>query len=322
MDKKLFKKLITSVSAFAVNVGGISFAHVTEVSDKKVDKIDQEVMVKDQTESKSCCGENCNCNEVLKSSQNEALKSAQDEFINNPEKYLKGAIDSAMSGWDFVRESFRRARIDSNANLEKLGLRHLDKSNDWAEYYLRYINDFLKNNDDIKGIKIDGVTIRRNDAKSEDIRRNLTIFNLARKFELIDHAISGFADENTYKNNPELIKKVIESSKVFLGDEKYLPEFARNWNDDVYVKLWRCAMFGYLNGIFNFYDNFTNIEKLSMDDCKGILKLEFDYADKATSLFKDFEPLNTAIKFMYNYTKDVLDGKLPDLSKDIPNVTR
>ena len=182
---------------------------------------------------------------------------------------------------------------------------------------MKFINGFLDDKSDIQGIEIDGVVIRKNDKRSDFIRQNLTIFNLAKKFELIEKSIDRFADENTYKNNPELMNKIKDSLKTLWGEGTDWQTLTSNWNDNMFSMFWQSALFGYLNGTFSFYDNFMNWGKYTVEDCKGMLDLEFNYMNKATSQFPDFEHLNVASKFIYNYAKDVLDGKLPDLSKDI-----
>ena len=329
MNKRIFKKMVMSATVLVLNVNAVSLASTQKVTtpcregkckDNKADLKSNDFKKDPGQDSKPildsatsaqkvavpCCEGEC-------TDAKGVLKGTQDEFIKDPEPYLKSALDSARPGWEFVRKSFTRAKIDANANLEKLGFNHLSESDDKSEYYLKYINDFLNSDYDFKGIEIDDVTIRKNDKRSEDIQRNLAVFNVARKFDLVVASMRHFNNVTNYKNNPKLMKEIRESLRIF-GDNLIDVD---SMNDGHCSMLWESFILSYLNGVFNFYDNFVNIEKYSMYDCKGILQFEFDIANKATSLCEDFKPLNTAIKFMYDYANDVLDGKLPDLSEEI-----
>lgn len=234
------------------------------------------------------------------------------KLLSSPE-LISRYLDSALAGWKSVEQSFRNKKWES---VEKLVIEfgfNFEKLYRNVKDYSKYVNNFFTKNHHWDELRIDGVSVFKNDKISKDIQSNLNILNYSKKFELINKSIEDYKNVQYYlkDENKELIKNMRKGLKIYLDSSHDNENVIDALSDEQIASWWVISFLSYMNGAFNFYDNMIQ-SKIPFDQLKDILKFEFDYIDKST---KSITPLNKAVTFAYNYALDDINRKLEQKSE-------
>ena len=255
--------------------------------------------------------------ETNQKSENESpaptSENSSDVFkvLSSPE-FISRSFESALEGWKSVEQSFRNQKWETVEKLvNEFGFNY-EKLSRNIENYSKYVNNFFNKNHHWDELRINRVSIFKNDSVSKDIQHNLNLLNYSKKFELINESIKNYKDVQYYlkDDNKELIKSIRKGLKIYF-DSPANESAIDNLSDEQIASWWVISFLSYMNGAFNFYDNMVQ-SKVPFDQFKSILKFEFDYINKST---KSIVPLNKAVTFVYNYALYDINRKLEQKSE-------
>ena len=233
------------------------------------------------------------------------------ELLSSPES-ISGYLNLALAGWKSVEQSFRNQKWESTEKLVKEFGFNYEKLDRNVEKYSQYVNNFFNRNHRWDELRIDGVSVFKNDKVSKDIQSNLDILNYSKQFESINKSIEDYKDVQYYlkNDNKELIENIRKGLKIYLGNICDTERVMDALSDKQIASWWVISFLLYMNGAFNFYNDMVQ-SKVPFDQFKDILNFEFDYIDKST---KSITPLNKAVTFAYNYALDDINRKLEQKS--------
>lgn len=280
MNKKLLKKIISSMSLLGMGASGNAYAsnssqnniltnfvnqnsssgsgnkldsnqqkNKTNLSDYDILNLALDVSLKTTTiHSKKSNENNSTGNEETKRSTDGSYENNHNvEIMPNPQDFVEnqklGAINE-LDQWTYMTVAFKAKHFEVTNKLVGFGFKDLLKLKKNYESYLNYINNFLEKENEWDELILDGVTISRNDEKSKEIQHYLKLFKFYNHFELINSEMEHFKNAENLLNDSHLFSLVKgDVEKYWEANGTYLPDQP----EEFYPWAWINIIFGEAN---------------------------------------------------------------------------